>query len=565
MDLGTLQRNERRVLLLLTVVHGLLLLGSACLHAPGIDELSHLPAGYVNTYGDFDPYCVNPPLIRMIAAQPLVWFGPQNLQFFSVETQGRDRSEWRLAREFYERTPLSTYLTFFVLGRLMLLPLSILGLFTCYLWSRELFGPLGGLFTGCLWCCSPNMIAHGSLLTPDMGATVFGVLFWYALWRALQDGLPRSSLGYLGLLLGLTILSKFTWLINLPLIAAAVLLFHGGARRISNVWLKLITIVGLAFVLINACYGFQGTGRTLSQFSCVSEWMKELQSTKFAWIPLPVPADMVRGIDLQKSDFEIGMPSYFCGVWQKTGWIQYYAVGILLKTPLPALIGFFIGLVSVVCHWRRREYRWTPLTIASTICIVLPGLSFLAFVSSQTGFNHHLRYVLPVYPFMYITAGASMTGGPLAARWLLGLGRKFWQRHLFRILVAAQLVMFVTVYPHCLSYFNFLAGGQKHGHWYLINSNVDWGQDALLLIRWYEANRDKNLQGVHTVYPLQQLYPAAPPPPTAIKPGIYVYSKDKLHESNHVARYFLLQQPVGRIGFSINIYEVTDTPKIVGN
>jgi len=34
----------------------------------------------------------------------------------------------------------------------------------------------------------------------------------------------------------------------------------------------------------------------------------------------------------------------------------------------------------------------------------LPALAVLALVSSQTGFNHHMRYVLPLFPFALIAA-----------------------------------------------------------------------------------------------------------------------------------------------------------------
>mgnify|MGYP001077529950 FL=1 len=35
----------------------------------------------------------------------------------------------------------------------------------------------------------------------------------------------------------------------------------------------------------------------------------------------------------------------------------------------------------------------------------------------------------------------------------------------------------LLIFPHHLSYFNFLAGGPEGGYRYLIDSNIDWGQD----------------------------------------------------------------------------------------
>lgn len=39
----------------------------------------------------------------------------------------------------------------------------------------------------------------------------------------------------------------------------------------------------------------------------------------------------------------------------------------------------------------------------------------------------------------------------------------------------------IHVYPHQLCYFNEAAGGAVGGHKHLLHSNVDWGQDFLLL------------------------------------------------------------------------------------
>jgi hypothetical protein len=36
--------------------------------------------------------------------------------------------------------------------------------------------------------------------------------------------------------------------------------------------------------------------------------------------------------------------------------------------------------------------------------LLAPLAVILALVSSQTGFNHHLRYVLPIFPFAFIWA-----------------------------------------------------------------------------------------------------------------------------------------------------------------
>ena len=41
-------------------------------------------------------------------------------------------------------------------------------------------------------------------------------------------------------------------------------------------------------------------------------------------------------------------------------------------------------------------------TLPEELILVLPALSIFVFVSSQTGFNHHMRYILPAFPAMFI-------------------------------------------------------------------------------------------------------------------------------------------------------------------
>jgi hypothetical protein len=173
----------------------------------------------------------------------------------------------------------------------------------------------------------------------------------------------------------------------------------------------------------------------------------------------------------------------------------------------------------------------------------------LTLVSSQTGFNHHLRYVLPVFPFAFIWAsrvtmlfpsGARRDGvapaEPPSARQTeasddihypreseapaelrlapaepqLENGSPFTsgprRPHALQAVVCAALAWSVLtslwVYPHSLSYFNELVGGPMGGHYHLGNSNIDWGQDLLYLKRWLDEHPEASPIGLAYDLPL---------------------------------------------------------------
>ena len=130
--------------------------------------------------------------------------------------------------------------------------------------------------------------------------------------------------------------------------------------------------------------------------------------------------------------------------------------------------------------------------------LLVPACAVLIFVSMQTGFSHHLRYVLPIAPFTFIWMSklAHVFGSegrdtltPDGSHEEIGVPRQTW---LMRCAVAGALgwsvISSLSVYPHTLSYFNELAGGPKGGHWHLGNSNVDWGQDLFYLKDWYDEH-----------------------------------------------------------------------------
>src|SRR5262249_41917672 len=111
--------------------------------------------------------------------------------------------------------------------------------------------------------------------------------------------------------------------------------------------------------------------------------------------------------------------------------------------------------------------------------------------------NIGVRHALPAYPLLAIAASPWLAG-PLAR--LAGRSRAlrdFAGATLSTALLAWFIYGSVRVAPRYLQYFNEIAGGPANGHQWLIDSNLDWGQD---LIRLSEYMRRRGLESVHLGY-----------------------------------------------------------------
>jgi hypothetical protein len=187
-----------------------------------------------------------------------------------------------------------------------------------------------------------------------------------------------------------------------------------------------------------------------------------------------------------------------------------------------------------------------------------------------------MRYVLPAFPFVFI--------------WISQVAVVFGWRH-WRITsiasaaLAWSIIGSLWVYPHSLSYFNELVGGPSKGPGHLISSNVDWGQDLLVLRQWlnhhpearplklaYFGYLDPRYAGIDYTAPDDMLIKKKGDSTVRISPGWYVISVNfvrgfpysvfkgdgsRMNLSQDALASFQQFQPVAMAGYSIYIYHIT--------
>jgi hypothetical protein len=200
---------------------------------------------------------------------------------------------------------------------------------------------------------------------------------------------------------------------------------------------------------------------------------------------VPLPRDYVRGIDLQKYDFDAQFVGYLRGEWKKGGWWYYYLYALAVKVPAGTLAVFALAALGGAVSGSARPVASRTESALGWACLLGPPLVVLVLVSSQTGINLFLRYVLPALPFLAVMAGAAL------APW-----RPRWQQCLAAGLIAWGVVSSLAQYPHSISYFNELVGGPARGHEHLLDGNIGWGQDLLFLKRWADAHPEARPLGL---------------------------------------------------------------------
>ncbi len=420
---------------------------------------------------------------------------------------------------------------------------------------------LAGLLSLALMALDPNLVAHTQLATTDLGLAAAAALAGYTLWAYCRQPTWRGVV-VAGMAFGLLQNTKFTAGLFVPLFGLVILTsiwqqWRGqrrqSARHFLTVMLAQVLIVYplTAFCTLWAAYGFQ-----------VSPLPANLPTfPQLAGRILPLAHHLEQLLDiggrLQKET-----PAFLMGQYAGNGWWYYFPVAFLLKTPLPTLL--LLVWAAGLFLWRRVRPCLFPFNRTDLVALLIPSLGYFA-IALTSEVNLGYRHLLPLLPFLAVFTAVALTRlGTLSRRVVLGLA--LW-------LGVATLL----VYPHHLSFFNELAGGPDGGWRYLVDSNVDWGQDLPGLAPWMAENdvpwvylsyfgeaRPEYYgiayRGLDSFPPrlmdpdARIFYPAGP------APGIYAISVTNLqgvHFADHdLYAWFRQQEPVAKIGYSIFVYEV---------
>lgn len=446
-----------------------------------LDETVMIPAAYYHlAAGNFQLVHDHPPLSKILAAMPLLFIQPKELQPADIEgAPYTTEAEFAYQSRFWQDNR-SQFEAISFWSRVPMIALTAALGVLIFVFTRDLFDERAAVLAVALFAFEPTVLAHGRVVQTDIPAA-FGLLFiCFALHRYFQRRTWKTS-GLLGLACGIAMLSKFSALIVAPvlLVVFVVMLFRSGRKSLVA---HAVIVVLVALLVIQAAYYFQS--RTLENPDLV--WIASAFPSRSNLVEGTVralsyllPTDFVLGVFWQLWHSAEGHPASLLGMYRQKGWWYYFPVAFSLKTSLPFLL---ISIASIVWSTyeavRRRSRPFLLLLIPFTI--------YTAFVMISP-INIGVRYYLPAYTFLFILGGAFLDR-------LSGMRtRKQLARALVVILLAWSSIEALRSYPDYMSYMNPIGISRPHW-WYLSDSNVEWGDDIKALAEYLHARGETRVR-----------------------------------------------------------------------
>jgi hypothetical protein len=425
------------------------------------DEAMHLTAGfqYWRT-GDFTRNWQHPPVAKLWAAIPLLQM--------DVELPKKDLDEVAYAREFLfaNRTPYHQMLGS---ARMMMIVLSLLLIVAIAWFVARHFGAPAGLLAAALAALDPNLLAHGHYITTDVPNALF-IFVTCAFWLEYLWKQRRWALIATGLVLGIALATKFSAVI-LPFLLILLYFLPGSpGRGVRHFAASIAVVAALSAITLSLSYlpGHRLSDKrtfaeTVTSDTTVGKALRYV-GQKFHLQPHPFLA----GVDQVAEHNRSGHPSYLMGEVYDDGRWQYFPVAFGVKTPIATLA---LALLSL--FFFRRDSRLLGLLI--------PFVAFFLFCASSR-INLGLRHLLPVYPFLFAIIGACCATVLTRPRIAI-----------IAVVLAVQVAEVARVHPHYLAFFNAAAGGPDAGINYLVDSNLDWGQDFDNLVRYVRRQGERRV------------------------------------------------------------------------
>jgi tetratricopeptide (TPR) repeat protein len=459
------------LLLLVFVVE---LIVPAWRQSAAFDEGCHTLAGYGYwTRADFGVNPEHPPAVKLLATLPLLgqslrFPSPGPIPFFKL-------SCFMEGRDFLFSNSASPDSILFR-ARMAAATLALLAAILTFAVAYEMFGQMAGLIALLLFVFDPNLIAHGALVTTDMGMTLFLTASVYAFYRYVKNPSIRR-LAVTGVAVGLALASKHSAILVLPvlvLLAITEVVRHEPLPRLSQggrlkhglrLAVSLLAVSVISIAILWSFYGFRFAARPHGQIISppFSDYVRR--------VPHPAAGEVISSLaryHLFPESYLYGVAdlfiatnhftSYLFGKLYRHGQRFYFPAVFVIKSTLGFLLLLMLLPLALIFG---KSVKWREL-----LFLLLPPAAYFA-AAINSGFNIGVRHILPIYPFLIVLAAFVV--------WQLGRLRKAWMYTVSGLLIC-HVLSSAHAFPNYLPYSNEIWGGPSQTYKVLTDSSVDWGQ-----------------------------------------------------------------------------------------
>jgi hypothetical protein len=506
----TVKKNHRYVAGAMLAVMFLLGITSMVGNSAIVDEVAHIPAAY--SYLKFGDYRLNPehpPLIKDIAAIPLMFMHlkfPLNSTAWTQEVNG----EWDVGWDFlYNLGNNADAILFW--ARLPILILTVgFGAFL-YWYTRRRWGTMTGLLALFFYAFSPNFIANGTLVTTDVGASVFIFLGLITFIRFADDP-SEKNVFLLSLALAGAQLAKFSGPLLYPYCLAVSLaiaaltkrptawkdrfgLYAGGfivASALSVVWIWIYYIPPTWNMPVSVQDNLILGSLVAPNMVSIGHTLVSMSQANIFGVPFMKPiVQYLLGLIMVLGRVVGGNVVYLNGHVSDESFKLYFPEIFAFKTQVAFLIFMLTG--AGVITWRFLRQR--PLKVWARFKShfmshvpewTLGGFAVFYFVVSVEGnLNLGVRHILPVYLPLFMVVAIFMV------KFMREMSKSRWRKTAIAVF-GALLVWYggatIWIHPYYLAYYNELIGGPGNAYKYFSDSGLDWGQDLLRLKQYVDDN-----------------------------------------------------------------------------
>jgi 4-amino-4-deoxy-L-arabinose transferase-like glycosyltransferase len=481
--------REWLVLAGLTALLGLQLWGAVRQWSITSDEINHLHAGYrYITCGDFGWNPEHPPLVKMIAALPLLAMHVNDPTACACGMADAKMIDFHVGHDFIFANPERILMAGRAAASVFAFALLVLVWFT----ARKMFGLPAAIIASALLVFEPNILAHGALVTTDVPAAFGFLAAVVALYRYFETR-HTFDLIVCGFAMGVAIAVKHSCVLLAPallLLAALDPIFVSGGRKslvrqISRN-LAAVACAGLiAFAVLWLSYGLRYSGRPNGAQTWQNERVAESKSLLATRI-IPalearhvLPEAYLKGFqDILVDPEVIPRPAFLVGHVYRGGRWYYFPVAALIKFSAVVL-----ALAVLSCFafrfWRERRRE--------CLFLVIPAAVFFA-ASCASDMNMGIRHILPVLPFLILFGAAGSWA--LLSHFPKGVIACI-------VVVALHCASSLHAFPNYLSYSNEFWGGPAKTYKYLADSNVDWGQSMKAAKAYLDRTQPSSCWVIH--------------------------------------------------------------------